>query len=80
MKRSAKIPATRIKDLPPNASLGGVKFRAPDGTVGYWSSQWGYPDGKAGIWYRTDLKSTQVFPLFLDNLREALEFEVVEGR
>jgi len=69
----------KIKDLPPNASLGGIRFRDPKtGTVGYWSSQWGYPDGKAGIWYRTDPKSTQVFPLFLDDLKEALEFEVIE--
>lgn len=69
----------KIKDLPPNISLGGVKFHDPKtGTTGYWSSQWGYEDGKAGIWWKKDMKATQVFPLFLDNLREALEFEVVE--
>ena len=82
MKTSAKISAKRpakkkIKDLPPGISLGGVHFRAPDGTEGYWESQWGYPGGEAGIWYRKDRKSTQVYPLFLDDLKEALEFEVI---
>lgn len=79
MKTSANKPAKKkIKDLPPGISLGGIKFRDPKTkTVGYWESQWGYPDGKAGIWYRTDRKSTQVYPLFLDNLKEALEFEVI---
>lgn len=68
----------RIKDLPPNESLTGVHFRAPDGTTGYWFSQWGYKDGKAGVWYKKDMKSETVSPLFLDDLKEALEFEVIE--
>ena len=75
MKKERK----RIKDLPEGISLRGVKFRDPKTkTVGYWFSQWGYLDGKAGVWYKTDMKDTQTFPLFLDNLKEALEFEVVE--
>ncbi len=77
-KRSAK---RKIKDLPENISLGGIKFRDPrTKTVGYWVSQWGYENGEAGIWYRTDMNSTQVHPLFLDNLKEALEFEVMEEK
>ena len=69
----------KIEDLPRDKSLGGIKFRHPEtGEVCYWVSQWGYPDGKAGVWYKTDLGSTRIFPLFLDKLEEALEFEVVE--
>lgn len=69
----------RIKDLPPNISLRGVKFCDPKtGTTGFWYSQWGYPDGKAGIWWKKDMKSTEIFPLFLDDLKEALNFKVME--
>jgi hypothetical protein len=76
MMKKAKM---KIKDLPPNISLQGVKFHDPKTkTTGYWFSQWGYMDGKAGIWWKKDIKSTQTFPLFLDNLKEALEFEVVK--
>jgi hypothetical protein len=69
----------KIKDLPQDKSLGGVKFRHPDtGEECIWVSQWGYPDGKAGIWYKTDENPSQCYPLFLNKLEEALEFEVVE--
>jgi hypothetical protein len=77
-KKQAK---SKIKDLPPNINLRGVKFHDPKtGTTGYWFSQWGYENGKAGIWWKKDMKSGQVFPLFLDDLKEALEFYVVEER
>uniref|UniRef100_A0A6M3XU66 Uncharacterized protein n=1 Tax=viral metagenome TaxID=1070528 RepID=A0A6M3XU66_9ZZZZ len=70
---------TKLKDLPDHISLSGVKFYDPEtGTTGYWVSQWGYENGKAGVFYKTDMKSTRVFPLFLDDLKEALEFDVVE--
>lgn len=67
----------RLKDLPQDQSLGGVRFKHPQtGATCIWCSQWGYKDGKAGVWYKTDEKSTQIHPLFLDKLEEALEFEV----
>lgn len=69
----------KIKDLPLDIDLRGVKFHDPKTkTTGCWYSQWGYPDGKAGIWWKKNMEDTQVFPLFLDNLEEALEFDVVE--
>lgn len=75
-RKAARI---KIKDLPKDGNLRGIKFHDPKtGTTGYWYSQWGYPDGKAGVWYKTDMKSTQIFPLFLDDLKEALEFEFME--
>ena len=78
MVKSAK---RKIKDLPKNINLRGVKFHDPKtGTTGFWYSQWDYKGGKAGIWYKTDMKSGQVFPLFLDKLEEALEFEVLEAK
>jgi len=78
MKKKDSKPIKRIKDLDPNKSLVGVHFRSPDGTTGYWYSQWGYEDGKAGVWYKRDMESSQVLPLFLDDLQEALDFEIVE--
>ena len=76
--RSLKQAVARIKDLPPNQSLGGVRFRHPQtGAICIWHSQWGYKDGKAGVWYKTDEKSSQVYPLALDKLEDALDFEVV---
>lgn len=77
MKKQKK----KIKDLPPNTSLGGIKFRDPKTkTTGYWFSQWGYEGGKAGVWWKKDMRSGQVYPLFLDDLKESLEFEVLEEK
>lgn len=78
MKKN-KSKVRRIKDLPKDQSLGGVKFFLP-GTkqAVYWCSQWGYPNGKAGVWYKTNMNSERVFPLGLNNLEEALEFELAD--
>lgn len=63
----------RIKDLPPDRSLRGVHFRTPDGVEGYWYSQW-----RKGVWCKKAMTLDQVFPVFLANLQEALEWEVIE--
>jgi hypothetical protein len=64
----------KIKDLPKNMNLRGVHFYDPKTkTTGYWYSQW-----IKGIWWKRDMKDSQVFPLCLDDVMEALEFEVVE--
>jgi len=69
----------KIKDLPSFTSLTNIKFKHPDtGETCYWYSQWGYPDGEAGVWYKTDPTSSQVSPIFLHDLKEALEFDLVE--
>jgi len=66
----------KIKDL--KGSLSGIKFLHPKtGEVCIWKSQWSYPEGKAGVWYKKDA-STQIYPLCLDKLTEALEFEVCD--
>ena len=77
-KRKEKPPVKRIKDLDPNQSLSGVRFKGPNGEKGYWVSQWGYDDGKAGVWYKEKLSDTRIHPIFLDDLREAMEWEVME--
>lgn len=65
----------KIKDLPGGISLGGVRFiYPPDGEKYYWHSQWG-----KGVWGKKDLNEGQVFPLFVDDLKEALSWEVVEA-
>jgi hypothetical protein len=74
-----KTKKRKICDLPPGANLCGVKFHDPKtGTTGYWFSQWGYENGKAGVWWKEDMRSSSVFPLFLDNLKQALEFYVMD--
>ena len=65
----------KIKDLPKDSSLAGVKFKAPNGIIGIWCSQW-----QKGIWYKKDIHDTQVFPLLVDSLEEALEFDVLEAK
>ena len=72
----------KIKDLPRDKNLGGIKVIVPDGhpeyefKTGYWVSQWGYPDGKAGVWLKKDLSDRRIYPVFLDKLEEILEWEI----
>ena len=64
----------KIKDLPENISLRGTRFIYPrDGKPYYWSSQW-----QKGVWAKKKMDSKQLFPLFVNNLEEALEWEVSE--
>jgi hypothetical protein len=63
-----------INDLPKNISLGGIKFIHPETKeVCIWSGQW-----NQGVWYKKDINSSQIFPLFVDNLEDCLKFEIVE--
>ncbi len=63
----------KIKDLPIDQPISGIRFRYPgDGKTYYWSSQW-----QKGVWGRRDMKSEQVYPLFCNDLSEAMEWEVV---
>jgi hypothetical protein len=63
----------KIKDLPGKTNLRGVRFIYPaNGETYIWFSQW-----DKGVWGKKDLKDTQVFPLFVKDLHEALEWEVV---
>lgn len=63
---------SKINDLPPGTNLGGVKFLHPETReICYWVSQWG-----KGVWYRKDLYDSQIFPIFLEDLAEAKEFEL----
>jgi len=69
----------KIKEMEDNPVLGGVKFKHPDtGETCIWASQWGYPDGKAGVWYKKpdDENPDQVYPICLDKLEEALEWDL----
>ena len=63
-----------INDLPQDRSLGGVRFKNPNtGETCIYHSQW-----QKGIWYKKNEKDTQIFPIFLDDLREALKFELAD--
>lgn len=64
----------KIKDLPENSTLNNVRFIYPgDGQAYYWTSQW-----QKGIWGKKDLNSGQIFPLFVENIRDALEWEIAD--
>ena len=63
-----------INDLPKDQNLGGVKFKHPEtGETCIWQSQW-----HKGIWFKKDKNDSQTYPLFVEDLSEALKFEVVE--
>jgi len=55
-----------------DGSLDGVKVKTPKGVVGYWKSQW-----DKGVWL-SDGKTTQIYPQFVDNLSDCLQWEVTE--
>jgi len=70
----------KIKELDSKQSLGGLRFKHPETEEEcIWTSQWGYIDGKAGVWYKkpNDKNPDQVYPIHMDKLEEALEWEVV---
>ena len=65
----------KIKDLPQDGSLANVKFVYPgDGKTYVWTGQW-----CKGIWGRLpdDPARNRIYPLSVDDLKEALEWEVV---
>ena len=63
----------RIGDLPANVPLDGLRFIYPgDGQPYYWVSQW-----EKGVWGRKQFGDTRIYPLFVDSLDEALEWEVI---
>ena len=69
----------KIKDLPGSTSLKDIAFKHPQtGETCYWRSQWGFEDGKAGVWYNKNLGLDRVFPLVLNKLADALELELIE--
>ena len=70
----------KINDLPKDVSLGGVHFRTPEGVEGYWYSQWSYPPpGVSGVFYKKHPSDTQLYTIQVDDLKEALDWEVVDG-
>jgi len=69
----------KIADLDSKSCLRNLAFKHPEtGETCYWVSQWNRGDGGAGVWYKKDKESSQIFPLGLKNLLEALDFEVVQ--
>lgn len=64
----------KIKELPEGSTLNNVRFIYPsDGQAYYWASQWG-----KGVWGKKDINSGQIWPLFVENIKEALEWEIAE--
>lgn len=64
----------KIKDLPKDSNLRGVRFIYPkDGKKYYWFSQW-----QKGVWGKSKMEDERVFPLFCDDLKEALNWTVAK--
>lgn len=75
----------KIKDLPKGTNMGGVKIKIPKGhekripfKEGYWKSQWGYKDGKAGVFVTKNIGDTRIYPICINSLSECLEWEIVK--
>ncbi len=71
----------KIKDLDGDRSLLGLKFKHPKtNEICIWKSQWGDKDGKAGVFFHKpgDQPPGRVYPIFLNKLEEAMEFELPE--
>ncbi len=71
------MPKEKIKtiaDLPKGfGGLNKIKVKAPDGTIGWWVSQW-----DKGVWLRKEKGDTQIHPIFVEDLKECLTWEIVE--
>jgi len=64
----------KIKDLQKNTTMGGIRFIYPgDGKEYYWHSQWA-----KGVWGKLKLTDERIYPLFVEDLKEALEWEAVK--
>jgi len=61
-----------IKDLPKEQNLRGVKVKTSSGQVGYWYSQW-----QKGVWLKSDMSKGAVTPVFVEDLKECFNWEVV---
>jgi len=70
-------PGTKIKELPKGISLDLLRIKSPTGVIGYLKSYWGYPEpeAKAGVWL-SDGESNRIYPQFLDDIEEVLEWEI----
>ena len=71
-KAAGSFPKT-IKDLPKDINLGQVKVKTPDGTIGWWTSQW-----QKGVWLRPVLGEGKIIPVSVNDLKETLAWEVLE--
>ena len=64
----------KIKDLPSDTNLRGIKVKTPDGIIGIWKSQW-----QKGVWLHIeDEPEGKVTPIFIYDLKEVLEWEIIE--
>ena len=62
----------KVKDLPKGTSLDGQRVMTPKGVVGYWKSQWA-----KGVWL-SDGKTNIIYPQFVNDLLDCLEWEITD--
>lgn len=63
----------KVKDLKGN--LQGTKVKTPKGVIGYWKSQW-----QKGVWLNENPSEGRMYPQFVDDLKDCLEWEVTEEK
>lgn len=65
----------KIKDLPDNTNLNNIQFIYPgDNQKYYWTSQW-----EKGVWGKKSIGDSQIIPLFVEDLQECLEWDIVNN-
>lgn len=65
----------KIKHLDPKTNLGGIKVKTTSGQVGYWKSQW-----QKGVWLTDTRDATKVNPVFVEDLKEVMEWEILTDK
>jgi len=77
-----------IAELPKNTNLGNLHVKIPEShqnlklnpyglKEGFWKSQWGYDNGRAGIWFNKYPGETKIYPVFLNKLSDCLNWEII---
>lgn len=54
-------------------NLNGIKIKTPKGVIGFWKSHW-----NAGVWLTETETSTRIYPQFINDLQDVLEWEITE--
>lgn len=63
----------KIKDIEPSSSLLNRQVKTPNGKTAFIAGIW-----QKGVWLKPDLQSTRVEPHFLEDIKELLEWELVQ--
>lgn len=73
----------KIKDLPKNTELGGMKIKIPkkyeDTYQGIKGEMFIFSSWQKGVWLKKKMDADRIYPMQLDKLKDLLEFTIVRG-